>query len=69
MEVETEQRTTLGHEDADDNKGHVIVTKRAKVFKQGRLWSRNRDVSVSLKGVDIFTCKKDLLIVMKDYCV
>ncbi|KAJ8429545.1 hypothetical protein Cgig2_008377 [Carnegiea gigantea] len=43
----------------------------AKVFKQGRLWSRNRDgsVSVSLKEGDIFTYKDDILVVMKDYCV
>jgi len=47
----------------------VVVSKMAKVFKQGRLWSRNRDGSVSLKEGDIFTCKEDLLTVMKDYCV
>ncbi|KAJ8451191.1 hypothetical protein Cgig2_013963 [Carnegiea gigantea] len=69
LELDTEQRMRLGHVDADGSQGHVIVTKMAKVFKQGRLWSRNRDGSVSLKEGDIFTCKEDLLTVMKDYCV
>ena len=47
----------------------MVVSKMAKVFKQGRLWSRNRDGSVSLKEGDIFACKEDLLTVMKDYYV
>ncbi|KAJ8442964.1 hypothetical protein Cgig2_019537 [Carnegiea gigantea] len=55
------------HEDADGNEGHVIISKLAKVFKQGRLWGRNRDGSVSLKEGDKFACKEDLLIAMKDY--
>ena len=69
LELDTEQRMRLGHVDADGSQGHVVVTKMAKVFKQGRLWSRSRDGSVSLKEGDIFACKEDLLTVMKDYCV
>ena len=69
LEVKTEPRMALGHENADGNEGHLIVSKVTKVFKQGRLWSRNRDGSVSLKEGDIFTCKEDLLAVMKDYYV
>ncbi|KAJ8437761.1 hypothetical protein Cgig2_009476 [Carnegiea gigantea] len=61
LELDTEQRMRLGHVDADGSQGHVVVSKMAKVFTQGRLWSRNRDGSVSLKEGDIFTCKEHLL--------
>ncbi|KAJ8437330.1 hypothetical protein Cgig2_015061 [Carnegiea gigantea] len=66
LEIDTEQIMTLGHKDAYGNESYVIVSEMAKVFKQGRLWSRNRDGSKSLKEGNTFTCKKELLTVMKD---
>ncbi|KAJ8435325.1 hypothetical protein Cgig2_022926 [Carnegiea gigantea] len=66
---EDKQRMTLGYEDAHGNEGYVIVSKMANVFKQRRLWSRNRDRSVSLKEGDIFICNEDPLIIIKAYCV
>jgi len=41
----------------------------SRVFKQGKLWSRNRDGSVSLAVGDIFKSKEEFLNVMKDYYV
>ncbi|KAJ8427350.1 hypothetical protein Cgig2_016216 [Carnegiea gigantea] len=43
LELDTEKQMRLGHVDADGSQGHVVISKMAKVFKQGRLWSRNRD--------------------------
>ncbi|KAJ8426924.1 hypothetical protein Cgig2_010442 [Carnegiea gigantea] len=45
LELNIEQRMRLGHADADGSQGHVVVSKMEKVFKQGRLWNRNRDGS------------------------
>ena len=61
----------LGHGNVNDNVGEniLIVNKMAKVFRQGKLWTTNRDVKVSLAVGDIFTSKENLLNVMKDYCV
>ncbi|KAJ8430847.1 hypothetical protein Cgig2_034174 [Carnegiea gigantea] len=56
LELDTEQQIRLGHVDADGSQGHMVVSKMAKVFKQGRLWSMNRDGSVSLKEGAWFHC-------------
>jgi len=41
----------------------------AKVFQKGRLWSKGRDRKVKLPPGDIFTCKENLLKVMRKYCI
>jgi len=41
----------------------------AKVFQNSRLWSKGRDEKVKLAPGDIFTCKEDLLKVMREYYV
>ncbi|KAJ8421507.1 hypothetical protein Cgig2_013185 [Carnegiea gigantea] len=62
---------TIGHGSIHDDVGEnlLIVNKMARVFRQGKLWSRNRDGNVSLAVGDIFTSKEEFLNVMKDYCV
>ena len=37
LELDTEQRMRLGHVDTDGSQGHVVVSKMANMFKQGRL--------------------------------
>ena len=71
LDNNTEGRQRLGYEflDDDGSGSQLIVNKMAKVFKQGKLWSRGRDGKVHLAPRDIFTCKEDLLSVMKDYCI
>ncbi|KAJ8442656.1 hypothetical protein Cgig2_003700 [Carnegiea gigantea] len=48
---------TLGHNSIDDDVGEnlLIVNKMAKVFRQGKLWSRNRD------GKDIIKALKNVM--------
>ena len=41
----------------------------AKVFRHGKLWTRNRNGKVNLDVGDIFTGKENLLNAMKDYYV
>ena len=71
LDSNTEGRQCLGYEfeDEDGSSNQLLVNKMAKVFKEGKLWSRGRDGKVHLALGDIFTCKEDLLSVMKDYCV
>ncbi|KAJ8443103.1 hypothetical protein Cgig2_030871 [Carnegiea gigantea] len=61
----------LGHQlvDEDGSGSQLVVNKMAKVFQKCRLWSKGRDEKVKLAPGDIFTCKKDLLKVMRKYCV
>lgn len=68
LKNDTLEGQLLGY-DGEDDDGPIVTSKLARVFKQGRLWSRNRDGSVTLNNGDIFSCKQDLLIVMKDFCV
>jgi len=70
LDINTEDKQCLGYEflDEDGSGNQLIVNKMAKAFKQGRLWSRGRDGKVNLALGDIFTCKEDLLSIMKDYC-
>jgi len=62
---------TIGHGSIHDDVGEnlLIVNKMARVFRQGKLWSKNREGNVSLAIGDIFTSKKEFLNVMKDYCL
>jgi len=71
LDSNTQDKQCLGYEflDEDGSGSQLIVNKMDKVFKRGRLWSRGRDGKVKLAPGDIFTCKEDLLSVMKDYCV
>ncbi|KAJ8443094.1 hypothetical protein Cgig2_030862 [Carnegiea gigantea] len=55
--------------DEDGSGSQLVVNKMAKVFQKGRLWSKGRDGKVKLTPSDIFTCKEDLLKVMRKYCV
>ena len=68
MDSNTKGKQCLGYEflDEDGSGSQLIVDKMAKVFKQGRLWSKGRDGKVHLAPGDIFTCKEDLLSVMED---
>ncbi|VFQ81391.1 unnamed protein product [Cuscuta campestris] len=56
-------------EDEEERGGQTIVNKMAKLYKTGRLWVRGRDGKVDLKVGDVFSCKADLLRIMKDYCI
>jgi len=71
LENDTWLHMTLGHGGIGDDVGEnlLIVNKMAKVFRECKLWSRNKDGKVSLAVGYIFTSKEDLLNVMKDYCV
>ena len=64
-------RMTIGHHSIHDDMGEnlLIVNKTTRVFRQCKLWSRNRDGNVSLAIGDIFTNKEEFLNVMKDYCM
>ncbi|KAJ8423528.1 hypothetical protein Cgig2_030023 [Carnegiea gigantea] len=44
LENDTQLRMTSGHGSIDDDVGEnvLIVNKKAKIFRQGKLWSRNR---------------------------
>ena len=57
----------LGHQlvDEDRSGSQLVVNKMAKVFQKCRLWSKGRDGKVKLAPGDIFTCKEDLLKVMR----
>ncbi|KAJ8426473.1 hypothetical protein Cgig2_009070 [Carnegiea gigantea] len=63
LENDTQLRMTFGHGSIDDDVGEnlLIVNKITKVFRQDKLWSRNRDGKVSLAVGDIFTSKDDLV--------
>jgi len=50
-----------GSIDVDVGKNLLIMNKMAKIFRQGKLWTRNRDGKVSLAVGHIFTGKEDLL--------
>jgi len=69
---------TLGHGNISDDIGEALnfFNKIAKVFGQGKLWTKNRDGKLSITVGDIFTSKEELLNVieellnvMKDYCI
>jgi len=71
LDNNTQEKQSLGYEllDEDRSDSQLIVNKMAKVFKQGKLWSKDRDENVKLAVGDILTYKEDLLSIMKDYCV
>jgi len=71
LDNNTEGKQYLGYKflDKDGSGSQLIVNKMAKVFKLGRLWSKGRDGKLHLAPSDIFTCKEDLLSVIKGYCV
>ena len=52
--------------DADKD---LVVNKMARTLRQGILWTRNRDGKVSLLPGHMFTCKEELLIIMREYCI
>ena len=71
FETDTADKMVLGHQmvDEDGTGSQLVVNKMAKVFQKGRLWSKGRDGNVKLAPGDIFTCKENLLKVMRKYCV
>ena len=70
LEDQVQQRTELGAEIIDnDADKDLVANKMARTLRQGKLWSRNRDGKVSLIPGDMFTCKEELLTVMREYCI
>jgi len=47
----------------------LVVNKMARTLRQGTLWTRNRDGKVSFLPNHIFTCKEDMLTIMREYCI
>lgn len=54
--------------DNDRNKD-LVVNKMASTLRQGTLWTRNKDGKISLLLGHFFTCKEDLLTIVKEFCI
>jgi len=71
LETDTQDKIVLGHQlvDEDGSGSQLVVNKITKVSQKGRLWRKGKNGKMKLAPGDIFTCKEDLLKVIREYCV
>ncbi|KAJ8438747.1 hypothetical protein Cgig2_020302 [Carnegiea gigantea] len=70
LEIEVDQRMQLGAEIINgDGDRDLVVNKMARTLKQGTTWTRNKDGKVSLLPGHTFTCKEDLLTIMREFYI
>ncbi|KAJ8445066.1 hypothetical protein Cgig2_022586 [Carnegiea gigantea] len=71
LETYTQDKMVLGYQllNEDGSGSQLAVNRMAIVFQKGRLWSKEMIGNVKLALGDLFTCKEDLLKVMREYYI